>query len=216
MGITLAWQMGDPPGQTSIWSSWSAQALLLGYLDQQPLYNASNFSLALLDASIFSGSTDVTGFSNVNQTVLLTNLSLFMCPSDPNVGQKQNNNNYHASYGATTTGLYQWAFVGSGPAMTEIPQDSTGLFTIGKSYGIQHATDGSSNTVAFSEALVGDANGTEWAGNTSNPSRYVGNYVTGDNVGGGSLPGQGIFNIQSDPTDVFNSLQACATSFPDR
>ena len=43
-----------------------------------------------------------------NQTALLTNLSMFMCPSDPNVGQKQNNNNYAASYGATTTGLYNW------------------------------------------------------------------------------------------------------------
>ena len=46
--------------------------------------------------------------SDYNQTVLFTNLSMFMCPSDPNVGQKQNNNNYAASYGATTTGLYNW------------------------------------------------------------------------------------------------------------
>jgi prepilin-type N-terminal cleavage/methylation domain-containing protein/prepilin-type processing-associated H-X9-DG protein len=213
MGITLAWQMGDPPGQTSIWSSWSAQSLMLGYLDQQPLYNAANFSLALLDASVFSGNTNVTGYSNVNQTVLLTNLSMFMCPSDGNVGGKQNNNSYHASYGATTTGLYQWAFVGSGPAMTEIPQDSTGLFTIGKSYGVRNATDGTSNTVAFAEALVGDGNGTEWAGNTSNPSRYRGNYVTSTSVGGSSLPGQGIYNIQSSSAIVFSSLQACATSF---
>jgi prepilin-type N-terminal cleavage/methylation domain-containing protein/prepilin-type processing-associated H-X9-DG protein len=214
IGITLAWQMGDPPGQTSIWSSWSAQALMLGYLDQQPLYNAANFSLALLDASVFSGNTNVTGYSNVNQTVLLTNLSMFMCPSDPYVGTKQNNNNYHASYGATTTGLYQWTWVSgnSGP-MTEIPQDSTGLFTIGKSYGLQSATDGASNTVAFAEALVGDGNGTEWAGNTSNPSRYKGNYVTGTNVGGSSLPGQGIYDIRSNTAAIFSSLQACATSF---
>ena len=42
--------------------------------------------------------------------------------------------------------------------MGESAAESTGLFTIGKSYGIQNATDGSSNTVAYSEALVGDAN----------------------------------------------------------
>jgi prepilin-type N-terminal cleavage/methylation domain-containing protein/prepilin-type processing-associated H-X9-DG protein len=214
IGITLAYQMGDPPGQTSIWSSWSAQALMLGYLEQQPLYNAANFSLALLDQSVFAGNTNVTQYSNVNGTVLLTNLQMFMCPSDGNVGQRQNNNSYHASYGATTTGLYQWTWVSgtSGP-MTEIPQDSTGLFTIGKAYGVQNATDGTSNTVAYAEALVGDANGTEWAGNTTNPSRYRGNYVTSTNVGGGTLPGQGIFNIETSPATIFSSLQACATSF---
>ena len=78
---------------------------MLGYLEQGPLYNACNFSWAVLDASNFSGQANVAGSSNYNQTVLLTNLSMFMCPSDPNVGQKQNNNNYAASYGATTTGL---------------------------------------------------------------------------------------------------------------
>ena len=40
------------------------------------------------------------------------------------------------------------------------------------SYGLQSVTDGSSNTVAYAEALVGDANGSEFAGNTTNPSRY--------------------------------------------
>ena len=33
--------------------------------------------------------------------------------------------------------------------------------------------------VAYAEALVGDANGSEFAGNTNSPSRYRGNYITG-------------------------------------
>jgi prepilin-type processing-associated H-X9-DG protein len=95
--------------------------------------------------------------------------------------------------------------------MTEIPQDSTGVFTIGKSYGVRHITDGSSNTVAFSEALVGDGNGTEWAGNTTNPSRYRGNYQTSTNLA--VATGQGLADINSNPQAVFNTLGACATSF---
>src|ERR1700722_18152976 len=48
MGSSIAPQQ-DVPGQQSIWSAWSAQALMLGYLDQGPLYNACNFSWAVLD-----------------------------------------------------------------------------------------------------------------------------------------------------------------------
>ncbi len=82
---------------------------MLGYLEQTPLYNACNFNFALLDNSNFSGTANVAASSTCNMTVLLTNISSFMCPSDPNVGQKQNNNSYCASYGATTTGLYNWS-----------------------------------------------------------------------------------------------------------
>src|SRR6516164_1480730 len=179
MGSSIAPQQ-DVPLQQSIWSAWSAGALMLGYLDQGPIYNACNFSWAVLDGSNFSGQANVASDSGYNQTVLFTNLSMFMCPSDPNVGQKQNNNSYAASYGATTTGLYNWTF---GPSanytMGETAAESTGVFTIGKSYGVQSITDGSSNTVAYAEALVGDGNGSEFAGNTANPSRYRGNYITG-------------------------------------
>src|SRR5438477_6852492 len=37
---------GYDPGSSTSWGTWSAQALMLGYLEQQPLYNASNFSWA--------------------------------------------------------------------------------------------------------------------------------------------------------------------------
>jgi prepilin-type N-terminal cleavage/methylation domain-containing protein/prepilin-type processing-associated H-X9-DG protein len=211
MGSTIAPQQ-DVPLQQSIWSAWSAQALMLGYLEQGPLYNACNFSWAVLDTSNFSGNANVAASSNYNQTVLYTNLSMFMCPSDPNVGQRQNNNSYAASYGATTSNCYNWTSnAGVGWVSQETAGESTGIFTIGQSYGLQSITDGSSNTVAYSEALVGDSNGSEFAGNTTNPSRYRGNYITGTvtNANGADK----ILNVNANPTIIFSSLAQCVAAF---
>jgi prepilin-type N-terminal cleavage/methylation domain-containing protein/prepilin-type processing-associated H-X9-DG protein len=212
MGSSIAPQVNSPGLAQSIWSAWSSQALMLGYLDQGPIYNACNFSWAVLDASNFSGNANVAGSSNYNQTVLLTNLTIFMCPSDPNVGQRQNNNNYAASYGATTTGLYNWtAGPGAPYTMGESAADSTGLFTIGKSYGLQSITDGSSNTVAYAEALVGDSNGSEFAGNTTNPSRYRGNYITGTVTSAAGA--EKMLNIFANPPLILTSLSQCVAAF---
>jgi prepilin-type N-terminal cleavage/methylation domain-containing protein/prepilin-type processing-associated H-X9-DG protein len=211
MGSSVAPQVDSPGIQQSIWSAWSAQALMLGYMEQAPIYNACNFSWAVLNWSNFNGNANVAGASDYNQTVLFTNISFFMCPSDPNVGQRQNNNSYAASYGATTTGLYNWTFWPPGGSLCgETGADSSGVFTIGKSYGIQHITDGSSNTVAYSEALVGDANGSEFAGNTTNPSRYRGNYVTGPVS---DTSGKGLLLASTNPTAVFATLDACNAKF---
>jgi prepilin-type N-terminal cleavage/methylation domain-containing protein/prepilin-type processing-associated H-X9-DG protein len=210
LGSSIAPQQ-DVPLQQSIWDAWSAQALMLGYLEQGPLYNACNFSWAVLDTSNFSGTANVAASSNYNQTVLYTNLSGFMCPSDPNVGQRQNNNSYAASYGATTSNCYNWTSnAGVGWVSQETAGESSGVFTIGKSYGLQNITDGSSNTVAYSEALVGDSNGSEFAGNTTNPSRYRGNYITGPVA---NSDGRNLLDVHSNPQGVFNTLQACTIAF---
>jgi prepilin-type N-terminal cleavage/methylation domain-containing protein/prepilin-type processing-associated H-X9-DG protein len=133
------------------WGTWSAQALMLGYLEQQPLYNAANFSW-------------VVGWSNgfpINSSVSTAVLSVFVCPSDGISPQKAVGvwgnpatqscwqwtgvtNNYFASAGTST------AYGGAGT-------DITGLFSEGgRVYGVQNVTDGTSNTIAFGESLVGD------------------------------------------------------------
>jgi prepilin-type N-terminal cleavage/methylation domain-containing protein/prepilin-type processing-associated H-X9-DG protein len=129
------------------WGSWSAQALLLGYMEQMPIYNAANFSWAVGMSPGF----------NINSTVSSKTLSVFICPSDglspmPIATASLScwqwsgeNNNYLASMGTTT------AFGGKG-------SQTTGVFTqAGLVYGVQNITDGTSNTIAFGESLVGDA-----------------------------------------------------------
>ncbi len=126
----------------SPWGTWSAQALMMSYLEQTAMYNACNFSWAV----------GMGPGWNANSTVSTSNVSLFTCPSDglsPNVPYGSqwagSNNNYYASVG--TTPEFFWTM------------DTTGVFTQAyKSYGVQHITDGTSNTIAFGESLIGDGN----------------------------------------------------------
>src|SRR5262245_48614493 len=81
------------------WGTWSAQALLLGYMEGQPLYNAANFNWVCCWGS--------GGY--VNSTVTLTILNVFICPSDglspvspQNDMWRGETNNYFASVGAST------------------------------------------------------------------------------------------------------------------
>jgi prepilin-type N-terminal cleavage/methylation domain-containing protein/prepilin-type processing-associated H-X9-DG protein len=123
------------------WGSWSAQALMLGYLEQMPLYNSANFSWVC--------SASYTAFY-INSTASCAMLNAFICPSDGLSPQNPQGsiwtgatNNYFASMG--TSSNYPGAM------------DTTGVFTeAGRAYGIQNILDGSSNTIAFGEGLVGD------------------------------------------------------------
>ncbi len=134
------------PITTFFWDNWSAQALMLNFLEQSTMSNACNFSI---------GNNQGYNF-NANSTVTLARVNGFLCPSDPNAGTGaanvnnstgSNDNSYVASMGTTT-------FVAP-PAPPGLSQGSTGLFTYYRTYGLRDATDGSSNTIAFSEGLVG-------------------------------------------------------------
>jgi prepilin-type N-terminal cleavage/methylation domain-containing protein/prepilin-type processing-associated H-X9-DG protein len=144
------------------WSSWSVQAQLLPFVEQAPLYAACNFQWGMNpfnDVCYFQSSTAATTVINV-----------FICPSDSN-SLRGNINNYYASIGTSTWGTYQNAPTNGncGGATSATPlcvtAGSTGMFAYFTSYGLNDAVDGSSNTIAFAEALVGRANVYNYAGN---------------------------------------------------
>ena len=181
------------------WMGWSAQALMLGYIEQMPMYNAANF---MLDPMVGVGGV-------MNNTVRYTRLAAFVCPSDNNAGLQQGQtgspllNNYYASEG--TTDYANGGTNGGAPPYCNGGTGSTGVFYYAISYGIQNITDGTSNTVAFSECLTG-SNGTV-------PVPYI----TGVNVNG--LPSyydvwQSIVPIGPAPGTVMAGiLNTCNSTF---
>ena len=134
------------------WNGWSVHAMLLSYLEQGVMYNAINFYFDPL----------VCSSQPLNNTVFSSGLTAFICPSDSNSGAARLGylNNYYASIGTTIGTVQNYPYSGS-----------AGLFTYGLPYGIQDCLDGSSNTVAWSEGLVGSG--------SNGPFKYRGNGVFG-------------------------------------
>ena len=178
-------ESADQPGysdkQYAGWTEWSALASMLPYLEQGPLFNSINFG--------YCGGYNYG--ANCNGTAWTTRLGSFLCPSDPNtLGNAPNfgtgppnTNSYRGCLG-TTSAVY-WSNVSNSPGYAGCQPDpfritgnpgcspySTGMFVYWIPHGLQDCTDGSSQTVAYAESLVGDA------GNSVN-YRHRNNSVTG-------------------------------------
>ena len=149
------------PGRLAIgynWDSWSGHAMMLDQLEQTAIYNAINFMLN-------NNAPNSYGYY-ANSTVTGSRIAVYLCPSDPNAGTLSVlrtadgrtdvlDISYLASAGTTTispnnTAPPAWATPGC-----------TGLFWWYRSYGIQNITDGTSNTVAFSEGAGEQGRGVE-------------------------------------------------------
>jgi prepilin-type processing-associated H-X9-DG protein len=190
MASTVIWHNNYGYAAYADWGSWSVHALLLGYLDQQPLYNAANFNLGVW----------VTPGYPTNQTVALAANNTFICPSDgicpqiPANGLRWGgwNCNYFASAGSSTFPGIQ--------SNKSLP-DTNGIFqiTAGKVTSFASVTDGTSNTIAFGESLVGQ--------NGPRERFRTGVYPDPPNVGGA------LFNASSKPALVMQDLATCMKEF---
>jgi prepilin-type N-terminal cleavage/methylation domain-containing protein/prepilin-type processing-associated H-X9-DG protein len=137
------------------WSDWSAQSMLLPYIEQSALYNAINFGF-VCDGGALALQINATGYNSV--------IAGYLCPSDSAASKGNGINSYYASIGTT--------------AFRNQDADTTGMFGRHKCYGMNAFTDGTSNTVAFSESLVSP---------TTAQKITAGSATTG--VGGANLDG---------------------------
>jgi prepilin-type N-terminal cleavage/methylation domain-containing protein/prepilin-type processing-associated H-X9-DG protein len=135
------------------WGSWSPQAMMLPFLEQNPTYNSINFSL-------FSHGGSNGEQSNI--TAITTKIATLNCPSSlppagTYFGRGRPGNCYFASVGSSL----HW--VGSSGASAP-----NGIFMFGGSaegawansppVTVAHVIDGTSNTIAFGEWRLGDFN----------------------------------------------------------
>ena len=209
----------DPPSGCSSgtgyadWRGWSSLATALPFVEQMALYNAINFAFA---EEIHDAVPNA-----MNATVVATKVLAFMCPSDPYVGQTMINN-YHACYG-TTSDWPSGPNNGAGNMQNADGNGSTGMFAVWVSYGIRNCLDGTSNTLLYSEALVGNGQGNE----TLNPypasrswnksisgSRYRGNGVT--IASAGTVPPYQVDDFTSSAANmqgIIAALNACAVEW---
>jgi prepilin-type N-terminal cleavage/methylation domain-containing protein/prepilin-type processing-associated H-X9-DG protein len=166
----------------------SAHAQMLPFLELTALYNSINMCFGVAAGQVPTGP--------INSTAYGTKVAMFICPSDPNAPNVVGIDpvapcDYSCSFGTTTT-----------PSTVQVTTGSTGLFTWWRSYGIQSCMDGTSNTIAFAETLVGD-------GSTAN-------FNAGSGMIGIALGPAEVFDASANWAAVQAGLQLCNAAYNSR
>jgi prepilin-type N-terminal cleavage/methylation domain-containing protein/prepilin-type processing-associated H-X9-DG protein len=201
LGVSL--NIYTPPNTYKAKNSWGHLGMLLPFAEQQAIYNAANFSLGVEE-----GTNSLVFWTN--NTAAGAQIKNFVCPSDPDGGAGAsatvngtvfpdvNSSNYFACVG-TTTNLTLAS--GSADSIQQWNVPSTGMFTFQRVYGVRDCLDGTSNTVAYSESLVGPQN---------NRANQKGTGVTGVS---GATTGMAM-DANSLPIATINgALSACDTAW---
>ncbi len=126
------------PNSKSTWHGPGVLVFILGFMEQKPLYNAFNFNASCVLGC--AGKDEIQ-----NGTVLHTALNTYLCPSDTGSSRYP----YATNYGASVGPMFRWG---------DSPRFGVGMFTASGSMSIRDLVDGTSNTIAFGEMLIGDGN----------------------------------------------------------
>ena len=126
-----------PPGTLGFPMVFSAHAHLLPYAEQENLHELIDFDFPPLDFGI-------PGWQ-VNETAAKTRITFYVCPSDQDrvPGSDFGPVNYPAC-------------AGSGLVNNGSSTNADGIIFVRSSIGFRDLTDGTTNTVAFSESLLGN------------------------------------------------------------
>ncbi len=137
---------------------FSVHYMLLPYLDQKPLFQKFNYG-ALYNDNVLGSPT--------NRVVTRTVVGIFLCPSDsPFNSANRGNTSYRVS---------------TGPNMAWVSGAATnvGFFHINFSTSFADMKDGTSNTIAMAEGVIGDNNDASYqAGDFVHSQAYPGGWPT--------------------------------------
>jgi prepilin-type N-terminal cleavage/methylation domain-containing protein/prepilin-type processing-associated H-X9-DG protein len=147
---------------------WSVLAQMSPYMEQSAVYNALNFNWPIAPGSGASGPfAGIPAYKPfpANTTAMVTRVGFFLCPSDGATGQATlpdgvttfGPSNYHFSTGNGQPGTKN---VGDAGNPTNGAQPANGAYFLGSPQSAATIVDGTSNTVAGSEQLIGPASGT--------------------------------------------------------
>ena len=135
--------------QAGTYRPFSQQARILGFMEQTNIFNSLNFSLSSYDPSNVTGASSVVG--------------TFLCPSDAGVsipqglivaGVSSAGVNYRANEGTSVAMWYGADDTSNVNNGIVIPPN--GLFHSNNLIKLADIIDGTSNTAAFSEHVMGD------------------------------------------------------------
>jgi prepilin-type N-terminal cleavage/methylation domain-containing protein/prepilin-type processing-associated H-X9-DG protein len=148
-GVNRRWPPlypGTAPGSTAFdyKYTWSVLAQLNPYLEQTNIYNTMDLKQPMYDAN--------NQITTQNRFAVVQKVSLFLCPSDRGVPVS-------SAYGVTNMGPTNYVAnhgTGLSGGGYGSPIAGDGVFPAVSGVRINDLTDGTSNTVAMSESILGD------------------------------------------------------------